>query len=246
MREKTTGIQSWRARGAALAEAQRYDEANAAYDKALELAPANAVALSGNGWVAEQQDRDEDALRYFERALASDPEYTYAARHRALALARLDLLEEAVDASTRVLELDRRTWRCGGNKCGSLYRLTRYDDALDTYDKAHAIAPDNAMLWCDKASTFIKVDRYQNALECADRAIQQGNADAITLNTKGHALATFRKPSTASPRPQTKHRRQHTYGAIAHTWNRSLGATTQPWQALTALSSQSLEMPTPR
>src|SRR5215469_5501667 len=106
MREKTTSVQSWRARGAALAAGQHYDEAIVAYDKALELAPEDAESLAGKGRVAELQDRDGDAIRYFERALASDPEYTFAARHRALALARLDRLEEAVDAYTRVLELD--------------------------------------------------------------------------------------------------------------------------------------------
>src|SRR5262249_11417660 len=64
-------------RGNGLMDLQRYDEAFAAYDKALTLKPDWAEAWLGRGNVFDKLKRHEEAASAFAKLLAIDPQYPF-------------------------------------------------------------------------------------------------------------------------------------------------------------------------
>ena len=65
---------AWLGRGNVFYELKRYDEANSAYDKALELAPDLASAWLGRGNLLSDLQRYDDALAAYDKALSLEPD----------------------------------------------------------------------------------------------------------------------------------------------------------------------------
>ena len=83
--------QAWFMTGRLELKADRFDEALAAFDKAVECEPKYALGHVGRGWVLEEQDKRDDAKKAYEAAIAADP--TLPLPHRYLG----ELLEEKGD-----------------------------------------------------------------------------------------------------------------------------------------------------
>ncbi len=64
---------AWFLTGRIELKADKFDEALAAFDKAVECDPKYALGHTGRGWVLEEQDRAEDAKKAYLAAIASDP-----------------------------------------------------------------------------------------------------------------------------------------------------------------------------
>jgi protein O-GlcNAc transferase len=71
-------VEAWLGRGNACVELSRYDEAAAAYDRALALNPSAADAFVGQGNILSKLKREDEALAAYNRALAIDPRSTHA------------------------------------------------------------------------------------------------------------------------------------------------------------------------
>ena len=96
----------WLAQGDAHYDAQRWNEAGQALERALAAAPANARAWYRLGNVREEQGRDEDAIACFEKAIALDPSLAQAWNNLGGAHQRLGRLEPAADAFRRAIAAD--------------------------------------------------------------------------------------------------------------------------------------------
>jgi len=81
------GWRAWNARGAAADLQGRWDEADAAYAQAAELAPGRAEIANNQGWSMMLRGRWAEALADFERAAAIDPGLRHLANNLELARA---------------------------------------------------------------------------------------------------------------------------------------------------------------
>jgi predicted O-linked N-acetylglucosamine transferase (SPINDLY family) len=86
---------AWHNRGNALLVLQRFAEAVASYDKALELSPGNAEAWCHRGNCLCLLNRLDEALASYDRALAIKPDYADALHSRAMMRWRDDQRQEA-------------------------------------------------------------------------------------------------------------------------------------------------------
>jgi len=81
---------SWEAfyrQGVALSYLERYEEAEAAFDRALKI-EENKYTLSAKGYILASQGRHEEAIPYYNRALKIDPHFEYAIKNRKRAVER--------------------------------------------------------------------------------------------------------------------------------------------------------------
>src|SRR5262249_50453294 len=89
--------QGWLGRGNASLELKRFDEAFAAYDKALALKPDFADAWLGRGSTFIELMRFDEAFAAFDRAVHLDPDFADAYWHKSLAKLCIGNFEEGWD-----------------------------------------------------------------------------------------------------------------------------------------------------
>ena len=110
---------------------KEYDEALAAFDKALVLDPGNVHAWNNKGSTLNSLKRYDEALAALDKAVELDPDYTAAWDTKGSALNGLERYDEALAAYDKAVELDpgyAAAWR---NKGDTYSRLGDRDQALD-------------------------------------------------------------------------------------------------------------------
>jgi hypothetical protein len=126
------------ARGLALQAMRRFDEALAAYDCGLQLAPNDVALRNGRGVALLELRRPAEACEEFARALDADPGYLDALGNLGNALIKLNRSEEALAAYDRALKIVPHNAQLLTNRAVVLRRLDRPQEAL--MSAAHALA----------------------------------------------------------------------------------------------------------
>ena len=102
--------EGWFLRGNAAFQAERHEEALAAYDRAIELRSDDADAHYNRGIVLGELDRHEQALAAYDRAVELRPYFPVGHYNRACGLGKLGNFEEALAALERAFELGYENW----------------------------------------------------------------------------------------------------------------------------------------
>jgi tetratricopeptide (TPR) repeat protein len=121
----------------------QFDEASAAYKKALEILPDSAESRLGLGDVYLQQGRPEDALAEYSRVIAADPKNPAAHFRVAEANLRMGRFDAAVAAASKTLAIDPGHRRAHYVLATALVRLgetERAEKELQLYRKLEAEA----------------------------------------------------------------------------------------------------------
>jgi tetratricopeptide (TPR) repeat protein len=98
-------------RGVAFINLQRSDDARAAFEQALKIAPRFAPALVNIGNLHLEAGQTEEAIRFYERAILSDDEYAPAHHNIAVAYKQMGRTAEAVRELRRAQRLEGRVVR---------------------------------------------------------------------------------------------------------------------------------------
>jgi tetratricopeptide (TPR) repeat protein len=170
--------------GSIRAELAEFDEAAAAYKKALEFTPDSLDSHLGLGDVYLQQSRTEDAQAEYKRGVAMDPKSAPAHFRVADASLRMGRFKEASEAAAKVLAIDAGHRKAHYVLATALVRLGSNEDSdreLEVYRKLEAEARK-------------ETDR--------GRSIVVANRDAGAKFLEGHtdeAVEMFRKTIEAYP-----------------------------------------------
>jgi len=154
---------AWYRLGVILALAGNYEQALAAYQRAIALDPKYASPHNGMGNVYADLGRYDEALAAYQRAIALDPKY--ASPHNGMGNVYADLgrYDEALAAYQRAIALDPK-YASPHNGVGNVYyRLGRYDEALAAYQRAIALDPKDAIPHNNLANVLVKLGRFNEA-----------------------------------------------------------------------------------
>jgi tetratricopeptide (TPR) repeat protein len=99
----------WNAYGVTLAHLNRYEDALAAVDKAIEDHPDDRHSLAGRAIYLSHLERYQEALIATEKALGKDPDNAVVWAHQGVALSNLGRYSEAVLAFDHCIEICKRT-----------------------------------------------------------------------------------------------------------------------------------------
>jgi tetratricopeptide (TPR) repeat protein len=143
---------AWVALGQALKAAQRHDEAADAYEHAIRLDGANALARLGLGELKIAEGRPEEATAEFELALKRSPALIAAHLGLGNALALQGRNEEALARYETALALHPRMAEGEFAAGFALARLGRTKEAETRYRRAIAARPDFAAAWINLGS----------------------------------------------------------------------------------------------
>jgi tetratricopeptide (TPR) repeat protein len=207
--------EAWTGRGNALYERKSFDDASAAYDKAIKLKKEHAEAWLGRGHIMTECKRYDEALAAYDQALALKPDLAEAWLGRGNVFVRLELFDDASAAYDNALALKSDlvgAWIGRGNVSSE---CERYDDAFTAYDKALALEPNLAPAWLGHGNVSYRLKRYEEAVaayrnalafkpDLAEAWLGRGNA-FHELDRFDEALASYNealalKPDLAEPR----------------------------------------------
>jgi|GEM_PF-5096502 len=165
----------WRRKGDVLMQAERYEEALVAYQKAFELNP-DGHDLAVNDALGKLNYPEHETfallLENYDRALERYPEKAQLWYKRAMLLSiQSDAAEAALESFDCCLAIDPTDVGCWYNRALLLTKLQRLEEAVISYERALAIDPDNDNCWHNQALLLEQLGQYEEALSSYDRLL---------------------------------------------------------------------------
>jgi serine/threonine protein kinase len=174
-------------------ELQEYDEAVAAFDRALEIQPDLVDAWNGKGTALLKSNRYAEAIAAFDKAIALDSQSFVAWSSKGKALASQEDYPEASQAFRTALQIQPESFETLNNYGLTLLLLERYEEALPIYERALKIKQNVAETWFYQGRVLTKIQRYPQAIASFDEALKIKPDYAEALAEKGSALNGLQK-----------------------------------------------------
>jgi tetratricopeptide (TPR) repeat protein len=182
----------WANRGNQLYRMEKFAEALAAFDRAIQSKPDFYQAWYGRGQVLSTLGWYGEALASYDQALDIRPNFPTAWRDRGVVLALVGRPQEAATAFDRAISINPKdyvVWYLRGNLLRKDLRL--YEVAVESYNKAVQIQPNFADAWLGRGRALAELKRYKDAEASARRALKlKPNDSKITefLNSLGSLI----------------------------------------------------------
>ena len=184
----------WKDKGDSFLDAGHYNEAIAAYNKAIELDPNYVAAWGNKGNALYTLVRYDEALAAYNKTIELDPNNTKAWFAKGVALYTLGRYDEALAAYNKVIGLDPNFSSAWGNKGVALGDLGRYDEAFAAYNKSIELDPKNSTVaWSGKGNALNNLGKYQESLDACNKALSIDPNYTNAWNDKGNALGNLGK-----------------------------------------------------
>jgi tetratricopeptide (TPR) repeat protein len=190
VKDKSRQSGSYHGIGNVYSDLRQFDEAIAAYQKAIELDPNLAYPHNGLGNVYQQNGRYPEAIAAYQKAIELDP--NNALSHNGLGNVYSDngRYPEAIAAYQKAIELDPN-FAAPHNGLGNVYRQNgRYPEAIAAYQKAIELDPNNALPHNGLGTLYRQNGRYPEAIAAYQKAIELDPNDAAI---RGSLAGLYRK-----------------------------------------------------
>ena len=164
--------QTWLERGNQLWRLKRYDEAIAAFDRAIALNPEFIhLAHYGKGLAFYSQKKHAAAIDSLELAIAANPSYAPAFSRKSSSLREINRLDEALVAAEQAIALQKDNPIHYNTKGNILSSLKRYPEAIAAYDQAIKISP-RSSFYRSRAITYLESEQPELALADYNQAVE--------------------------------------------------------------------------
>jgi tetratricopeptide (TPR) repeat protein len=135
--------EQWATEGSEYYAAKRYDEAMAAYTKAMELDSAFALVYHNRGSTYFNLKQYQEALQDYSKSIELDPINALVYGRRGATYSNLKRYEEAIRDYSKALELDPTLAAAYNNRGAAYDVLKNYKQAIADYDRALALDPND-------------------------------------------------------------------------------------------------------
>lgn len=129
-------------KGNDLALAGKYEEASAAYEKAIELEPENVLGWGNLGVVQEKMGKDLDAEKSIRRALDLAPDYGKGFYNLGMLLVKMGKPQEAIPFMEKAVEINPDRVEFIFNQGVNLQRLGKITEQIKSFEKVSKLNPD--------------------------------------------------------------------------------------------------------
>jgi tetratricopeptide (TPR) repeat protein len=154
--------------GTALQKLERYDEAIAAYEKAIALKPDYANAHFNRGFLLKKLQRNDEALVSYNKAISFKPDHAGAHNNRGVILQAMHRYQDALDSYDRAIVIQSDNAEAYNNRGTVLVSLGRMLEAEQMFQRARELKPD----FIDPLYNLTEIRRYRAADLADERSIR--------------------------------------------------------------------------
>ena len=163
----------WYNKGEKLRKSERYEDAIAAYEQAIQIQPKYYEAWYAKASLLYQLQRYEEALVAYEKIIQLQPEEAHAWFVRGWILGELQRYDTAIDSYDKAIEIDKTLDEAWFYRGKTLEKWKRYEDAIASYDQAIQIKPDYPDACYNKACCYAEQGKVPVAIETLQHAINR-------------------------------------------------------------------------
>ena len=166
----------------------RLPEAEALYQKILNVNQSHADALHLMGVISHQRGEHESAISLINRAIAVDSAEPNYHNNLGSALQAQGHLDEAIASYRHALSIRPDSANALYNLGKALQAQGQLDEAVASYQKALSIRPDMADAYLNLGNVFNAQGKFDEAIECFRNTIRLKPDFAYAYNNLGCAL----------------------------------------------------------
>ena len=160
----------------------RFDEAESACQKILQLEASNAHALHLLGVIAQQTGRSSLAVELLGRAIALNGAVPDFHNNLGNVLGQLGKLEEAAERFAQAIAIKRDYPEAHNNLANVLSRQGRFEEAAQHYQKAVSLKPNYVEAHCNLGGLYRKLGQFDQVIASFQTAVQIDPASAEAYN----------------------------------------------------------------
>ncbi len=194
--EDATAV-DWLNYGNQLWRAERYQEAIAAFDKAIEIQPDFYQAYYAKGIALIYQEKDRDAVTAYTKALEINFRFYEARRERSASFFRLERYNEALADIEQAITLQPNDWNLYLLKSNILLQLFRTDEAIEAANEAIALNSDHPFAYQQRGLAYERLGQLDRALADYNRALEINPENAHTYFLRGSFYNELQNPQKA-------------------------------------------------
>lgn len=161
----------------------RIEEAESAYQKAVDMHPAGEhfAALNGLGLCARENRLFSEALDYFDRAIAAKSDYAEAYSNRCDILRMLGRIDEAIKSGHKAVDIDPSEAGYKISLAMAYGNAEDYSESASQFEEALELDPKIGFAWFGLATSYVELGRLNDAIQCARHATKLGYPDGQKL-----------------------------------------------------------------
>ncbi|MEK0180506.1 MAG: tetratricopeptide repeat protein [Oscillatoriales cyanobacterium] len=148
----------------------RYEDAIAAYNLALQIQPDLADTWNNRGVVLTRMQRYPEAIASYEQATAIRPNYPDAWNNRGVVLLELQQYQEAIACYEQAIQAKPDYADAWNNRGVAFSKIQEYEQAVISYNQAIQIKNDYTDAWNNRGVALSKLQKYEAAIDSYDNA----------------------------------------------------------------------------
>ncbi len=184
-------------RGKTLSSLKRYEQALAAYKRAIELKPDYADAWKNQGDALYNIKKYSEAIESYDKAIQIEPDYVEAWTSRGTVLKARKQYEEAIASFDEALKIEPDNAVAWKGKGDALMGVPRYEAAIAAYDRAVEFQPNYWEAWYNRGWALHNLQRYEEAVASYDKAVEFKSDYAQAWYNRGNSLLKMNRQKEA-------------------------------------------------
>ncbi|MDJ1176223.1 tetratricopeptide repeat protein [Roseofilum capinflatum] len=180
-----------------LTAVHRYEDAIAAYHKALEWLPDSYETWLEIGKLYVKQQNYYQAMEAYQKAIDLDENRDEAWYNLGNTLSKLEHYIRALTAYDRALSIHPGRYEAWYNQGSILAKLGRYAEAIDSYDRALILRPQSWEAWYHRGNLLGWIGEYEKAILSYDKSVNLNSQHSDSWYKQGLALAKLSRHQEA-------------------------------------------------
>lgn len=191
------GYSIWIERGDELFQQQRYREAIACYDKAIQAVNDDYLVWFKRSMALENMHAYEEAVKSYDHVIHIQPDDYLAWFKRGKVLEHLKRLDDAIQCYDKVIQIQPENYWAWHDRGRVLEMSQRLQEAVSSYDRAVQLKPDfdpavegrkRVLSLLRNADELYQLQHYEEAIASCDRTLAAQPDDTVAWLMRGMAL----------------------------------------------------------